>query len=87
MLGVVDRVCSEGLTMTPGAPPPTVALVVGSAHLPGEHLSRRRRQNGYMWVQSSSWPGGVGEGVTTGLDAGGTTTRSGSDGGLSTPAR
>jgi hypothetical protein len=38
MLGVVDRVCTEGLAVAPGAPPPTVALVVGSAHLPGEHL-------------------------------------------------
>jgi hypothetical protein len=36
MLGVIDQVCSKGLAVAPGAPQPSVALVVGSAHLPGE---------------------------------------------------
>ncbi|KAF8062895.1 hypothetical protein HT031_003733 [Scenedesmus sp. PABB004] len=34
MLGVVDQ-CCRGLMQLPGAPAPAVALVVGSAHLPG----------------------------------------------------
>lgn len=37
MLGVVDQVC-RGLMLMPGMPKPTVALVVGSAHLPGKYL-------------------------------------------------
>jgi hypothetical protein len=49
MLGVIDRVCTEGLTVAPGAPPPTVALVVGSAHLPG-----RAGHKNSIWVYSSS---------------------------------
>jgi hypothetical protein len=36
MLGVIDQVCSKGLLLMPGGPKPTVALVVGSAHLPGK---------------------------------------------------
>jgi hypothetical protein len=35
MLGVVDQLCSKGLLLMPGMPKPYVALVVGSAHLPG----------------------------------------------------
>ena len=38
MLGVVDQVCSKGLLLMPGMPKPSVALVVGSAHLPGATL-------------------------------------------------
>jgi hypothetical protein len=54
MLGVVDMVCTAGLAVAPGAPPPTVALVVGSAHLPGEQLGGMS----CMWVQSPSLRGG-----------------------------
>jgi hypothetical protein len=36
MLGVIDQVCSKGLLLMPGMPKPSVALVVGAAHLPGE---------------------------------------------------
>jgi hypothetical protein len=35
MLGVIDQLCSKGLLLMPGGPKPYVALVVGSAHLPG----------------------------------------------------
>jgi hypothetical protein len=35
MLGVVDQVCSKGLLLLPDMPKPSVALVVGSAHLQG----------------------------------------------------
>jgi hypothetical protein len=38
MLGVVDQVCSQGLLLLPGMPKPCVALVVGSAHLPGARV-------------------------------------------------
>ena len=38
MLGVIDQVCSQGLLLMPGMPKPCVALVVGSAHLPGTRV-------------------------------------------------
>ncbi|KAF6258087.1 hypothetical protein COO60DRAFT_1460861 [Scenedesmus sp. NREL 46B-D3] len=50
MLGVVDQVCSQGLAVSPGAPQPAVALVVGSAHLPGLEE---------LW-NNSAWQGLVG---------------------------
>jgi hypothetical protein len=79
MLGVVDKVCTEGLTVTPGAPPPTVALVVGSAHLPGEGVV----------VGPVSFLDSVNHTPTehTGSDARGTTTHSSSGSGVSAPAR
>uniref|UniRef100_A0A383WDL8 Uncharacterized protein n=1 Tax=Tetradesmus obliquus TaxID=3088 RepID=A0A383WDL8_TETOB len=50
MLGVIDQVCSKGLEVPPGASQPTVALVVGSAHLPGLEE---------LW-NNASWQGVVG---------------------------
>lgn len=54
MLGVVDQLCSKGLLVMPGMPKPAVALVVGSAHLPGERHNRFQEATNYKLTRSST---------------------------------